>query len=594
MSVVQGAGVVTRTGTTLHGTRYNDTLVGTTGDDLLYGEGGNDSLIAGAGADTLVGGAGNDIYVVSDLNSLVVEAAGGGIDTVLSSVTFSLLDAAQVENLVLTGRAAANGTGNALANRITGNIAANELDGGAGADSMAGGLGDDTYHVDNAGDRVTELDGQGVDLVLSGVDFILGRYIENLTLLGTAARGTGNELANEITGNAVANLLDGATGADTMTGGDGNDTYVVDDAGDLTIEADAQGDADVVRASVSWTLAAHLENLVLTSGTAIRGIGNAGDNLIIGSTGANWLDGATGADTLQGGGGNDTYIVDSADDVVVEKAGEGVDVVRSGITLTLSANVEELVLTGGDAIDGTGNAASNRLTGNAAANVLDGGLGADVMRGGAGDDVYRVDNIKDEVTESLDAGRDRVEATVSFSLGANVEDLTLTGAQAVAGNGNEAGNLIIGSVAANRLDGRSGNDTLVGGEGRDVLVGGSGADVFRFATAADSHSAAAAQAVAYFEANLAQVAREADLVTDFSRVAGDRIDLSGLLDGAGGLQLDFIGNLGFTAPGQVRYEYSLRDKMGLLWVNTDAVFSTAELVVAIQGVPQIGANDLVL
>lgn len=594
MSVVQAPGVATRTGTTLHGTRYNDTLVGTTGDDLLYGEGGNDSLIAGAGADTLVGGAGNDIYVISDLNSSVVEDAGAGLDTVLSSVTFTLLTAANVENLVLTGRAAIDGTGNALANQITGNIAANDLDGGAGADTMAGGLGNDTYHVDSSGDRVWEMDGQGVDLVFSGVDFTLGRYIENLTLLGTAQKGIGNEAGNEITGNAVANTLDGAAGADTLRGGDGDDTYVVDDARDQTIEVAGQGSADLVRASISWTLAAEVEKLVLTSGTAIRGIGNALDNQITGSTGANWLDGDTGADTMSGGEGNDTYVVNSADDVVVERAGEGADVVRSSITLTLSANVEELVLTGADAIDGTGNALSNRLTGNGAANILDGGLGADIMKGGAGDDVYRVDNIKDEVAESLDAGRDRVEATVSFSLGANVEDLTLTGANALVGNGNEAGNLIIGSAAANRLDGRSGNDTLAGGEGRDVLVGGSGADVFRFSAPQDSNSATAANAVAYYEANLAQVAKEADLITDFSRVAGDRIDLSDLLDGPGGAQLAFIGNLGFTGAGQVRYEYSLRDKMGLLWVNTDGDFSTAEAVIAIQAVVQIGANDLVL
>jgi trimeric autotransporter adhesin len=598
MTVVIGAcglaAAAAPSGITLRGSRYNDTLTGTTGDDVLYGNAGNDSLIAGLGADTLDGGTGNDTFVISGTSARIIEGLGGGIDTVLSTGTYDLGTADNVENLVLTGRAASDGTGNALANRITGNIAANDIDGGAGADTMAGGLGSDTYHVDDAGDRVIEVDGSGTDVVHSSVDFMLGRYIEKLFLEGAAIRGAGNELANEITGTIGDNRLDGGGAADTLIGGDGNDTYIVDHARDLIVEADGEGTADVVRASISFTLAAHVENLVLTASTALRGIGNDLDNMITGSTAANWLDGGLGADTLAGGQGNDTYVLDSIDDVVVETARGGIDTVRIGVDYALSDNIENLVLTGIADIAGTGTALSNAIEGNAGANTLDGGGGADLMKGGAGADLYFVDHAKDQVIEALGGGRDGVIATLSFSLAANVEDLTLTGASALVGIGNDAGNVMIGSVAANRLEGRSGNDTLAGGEGRDMLVGGSGSDVFRFLALADSTSATADAAGAYYDLDLELVAKEADLIADFSRVSGDRIDISALAAVAGVAAIDFIGNLGFSAAGQVRYEYSLRDKAGLLWVNTDGDFATAEFVVAIKGVPSISASDMIL
>ena len=116
--------------------------------------------------------------------------------------------AANQENLVLTGTAAINGTGNALANRLTGNACQQRLNGGAGADTMAGGLGNDTYIVDNAADVVTEASALAteIDTVHSSVSRALGANQENLVLTGAAAiNGAGNALANRITGNAAAN-----------------------------------------------------------------------------------------------------------------------------------------------------------------------------------------------------------------------------------------------------------------------------------------------------------------------------------------------------------------------------------------------------
>jgi len=136
----------------------------------------------------------------------VVENANGGTDTIQSSVTYALPN--NVENLVLTGSSAINGTGNALANTLTGNSAANVLTGGAG---------DDTYVI-GAGDTVVESAGGGTETVQSALTYTLGSNVENLVLTGTSAiNGTGNALDNRLTGNTAAN---------TLTGGTGNDTYV--------------------------------------------------------------------------------------------------------------------------------------------------------------------------------------------------------------------------------------------------------------------------------------------------------------------------------------------------------------------------------
>jgi len=93
---------------------------------------------------------------------------------------------------------------------------------------MAGGLGDDTYHVDNAGDVVTEVFFQGTDTVrysgANGTGYALPQPVENLTLLGaTHTIATGNGHANVLTGNAGHNELHGLEGNDTLTGGAGDD-----------------------------------------------------------------------------------------------------------------------------------------------------------------------------------------------------------------------------------------------------------------------------------------------------------------------------------------------------------------------------------
>ena len=414
---------------TVNGLNEKFTIVGTADADTLDG----DTLrptqyltefrIHGlASDDTLTGGAASDLIVGDDGNDTLYGL--GGID-------------------VLTG-----GAGN------------DSLDGGTGADTMKGREGDDVYYVDDAGDMVVELTNGGTDEVRSSIAYSLsGQNLENLLLTGGAAiDGVGNSFANVITGNSAANLLRGEDGHDTLSGAAGTDT-------------------------------------------------------LVGGNGEDRLDGGSEADLMKGGAGNDTYVVDNAADQVVENASGGTDTIESAINWSLGGQyAEKLVLTG-SALNGVGNGFNNTITGNAAVNAItgqdgndtlyglggndtvsggdgddwvDGGTGADTMKGGIGNDTFVVDNAGDKVVETTSGGIDTIESSIAYSLaGLNVENLTLTGANAVNGTGNSLANILTGNSAANVLSGADGADEINGGGGNDALAGGAGADTFAFDTALD-------------------------------------------------------------------------------------------------------------
>ncbi len=459
----------------------NLTLLGTAvtgiGNSLantLTGNASNNILDGGAGNDKLLGGLGDDLYYVDSSLDVVTEAAAAGMDTVVSSAgSFTL--ASNLENLVLAD-GAGNGTGNTLANVLTGNNGNNILNGGTGADTLNGGLGDDSYVVDNLLDVVNENADAGIDQINSSVSYTLSANVENLTLTGTAAlNGTGNSDANLIIGNTGANILDGGLGPDTLIGGEGNDTYVVDGLADVVVETGISS-ADLVKSSIDYALGNNLENLTLL-GTAVIGIGNSLTNTLTGNASNNTLDGGAGNDKLLGGLGDDLYYVDSSLDVVTEAVAAGMDtVVSSANSFTLANNLESLVLADG-AGNGTGNSLANVLSGNNGNNILNGGTGADILNGGLGDDSYGVDNLLDVVTENAGAGIDQANSSVSYTLPANVENLTLTGTAALNGTGNSDANLVIGNSGANILDGGFGADTLIGGDGNDTYVVDDLADV---------------------------------------------------------------------------------------------------------------------
>ena len=295
---------------------------------------------------------------------------------------------------------------------LTGNSSDNVLNGLSGADRMSGGAGNDIYVVDDINDVAVETENQGTDTVESSVTLNAELYanVENLTLVGTNnINGTGNSLSNIITGNAGSNILNGGAGVDRLIGGDGDDTYIVDDDNDTIIEAATLGSGvDTVISSASYSLRDNVENLILTGASAINGTGNVLNNVITGNAAANTLNGGGGIDTLIGGDGNDTYIVDSVNDIIVETTSGGVDIVQSSVTYRLTENVENLILTGTNAINGSGNALNNVITGNSESNILDGTTGADTLIGGRGNDTYIVSQSEAKTSEWYTPGIDLI------------------------------------------------------------------------------------------------------------------------------------------------------------------------------------------
>lgn len=457
------------------GNDRNNLLTGNDAANVLTGLDGNDTLDGRGGADRLVGGRGNDTYIVDNAGDVVVEIANQGIDTVRSSISYSIAASPYIENITLIGSAAINAIGNATDNLLIGNGAANilrggegndTLNGGGGTDRLEGGAGNDTYIVDTTTDTIQ--DTGGVDTVQSSVSFSLAALgaIENLILTGRGhLTGTGNALANRITGTAGNNVIDGGLGNDTMIGGAGNDVYIVRDAGDVVVET-ASGGTDRIEAHVSVTLGANVENLVLRGSAGLNGTGNglgnlltgnAGNNRLAGLAGNDTLDGGAGRDTLDGGAGNDTYIVDTTADTILDSS--GIDTVISSVSYSLAGRggIENLTLSGTGHINATGNALDNVIVANAGNNRLDGGAGSDTASyAGAASGV----TVSLAVTGAQATGGSGTDTLV------NIENL----------EGSRHDDVLTGTSGANRLVGGAGNDRLTGGGGDDTLEGGAGND----------------------------------------------------------------------------------------------------------------------
>jgi Ca2+-binding RTX toxin-like protein len=235
-------------------------------------------------------------------------------------------------------------------------------------------------------------------------------------------------------------------------------------------------------------------------GDAIFGL--SGNDTIRGGGGDDYLDGGSNGnagDLMLGGAGGDIYIVNSSNDRVDERTlngggnpnpntdSGGADTVVSSISFDLSSvtrvfgNVENLTLTGNGNNDGTGNALANVITGNGGANTLNGGsAGADSLIGKAGNDIYIVNHAGMTVIEYANQGTDTVRTSVTFTLGGNLENLTLTGNAAINGTGNGLNNVLTGNAGSNALSGQDGNDLFVAtaNDGSDTYIGGTGADTY--------------------------------------------------------------------------------------------------------------------
>lgn len=313
-----------------------------------------------------------------------------------------------------------------------------------------------------------------------------------------------SEFNDTIYGLAGNDIIDGGGGADYMDGGTGDDFYFVDqfsydgnNSNDDFVFEQFNAGIDTVNSTVTYSLAANVENLILLGTASINGIGNElnnnitgnsanntliggvgddtlnggdGNDLLYDGAGADRLDGGAGADIMEGGRDNDVYFVDTFsndgvagnDDQVIELAGEGIDIVNASVSYVLANEVENLTLTGTAAINGTGNNLANVLTGNSAANTLLGLDGNDTINGNAGEDTIRGGNGNDTINGGADNDSIFGDAGIDSLLGA-------------AGN-----DLLDGGAGNDTLNGQSGSDTIIGGQGRDSLNGGTEADIFRF------------------------------------------------------------------------------------------------------------------
>jgi Ca2+-binding RTX toxin-like protein len=515
------------------------------------------SGLTNAGVDTLNGGLGNDTYsfALGDGNDVINEAvnatSGGTADRIsilapstgtdpetgLPILTIDALGATdnnagtQAGDLVInytlptgsqqtvtvaghysgtnaqTGVEFINFNGAFFAgHQLVGDYAISRQDGLGNNRNLAASVVNSLIAVESGSDG-TATGGSGNDLIFGGAedDDLVGGLGDDL-LVG----GAGNdELDARGNGNPADPDFVGALGADTLIGGAGNDTYGVDDILDVVVENAGEGTdtIETFMAALSLETLANVENLTFLGADAEQfvGTGNAGNNTIGGGDLADTLSGLGGNDTLNGGLGADTL-----------NGGDGND-----------------TLNGGDDNDA--------LNGGLGNDTLNGGTGADTMAGGDGNDIYDVDQAGDIVSEtnadSLVGGVDRVDSDVSYTLGANLENLTLTGAAAI-GRGNALANVIVGNGSANQLFGAGGNDTLTGNAGDDLLDGGSGDDTLSGGDQNDTIIGGAGNdtidvgtgfnTLVYNAAGFG-----ADTIASFDAIGGaatnqDKIDLSGL------------------------------------------------------------------
>jgi Ca2+-binding RTX toxin-like protein len=492
----------------LSGQDGDDAIIAGAQDDMIYGGSGKDSLTGGDGFDTLDGGTGNDymeggtgddVYYVDSSADVVKELAGGGRDSVYTSVSFYVL-ANEVEELHFGGATTAKLWGNASDNMIFSGSMSDTLYGGAGsdfiyagggsdyvyggsgndflygsagADHLEGGVDDDYYYlgsfIEGKGDVIAEAAGGGTDTIITEGNgdaastgaageihsFTLTAEIENLQGQGNFAFNfTGNAQDNKLYGGNYADTLDGGLGADMLKGYSGSDTYVIENAGDTIVgEATGAVDFDTVRVSgiASWTITEGIERVEIGAGMSTI-IGNAENNEIIGTTGAETITGGGGNDSIEGHGGLDRLV-----------GGAGNDVLQSG----------------------------------------DDASAATTMVGGTGSDTYVVHNSADKAVELINQGNDIAYVYADWQMGAYIETAEVMVDTGVTLKGNAANNLLtsqagadtmvagagndtlIGNAGNDSLNGGAGNDSLSGGFGDDTMVGGAGNDVYIVASAGD-------------------------------------------------------------------------------------------------------------
>jgi Ca2+-binding RTX toxin-like protein len=219
------------------------------------------------------------------------------------------------------------------------------------------------------------------------------------------------------------------------------------------------------------------------------------------------------------------------------------------------------------------------------------------MSGGAGNDTYAVDDAGDTITEAAGAGTDTVKTSLaSYTLTANVENLTFTGAGNFAGTGNTLANTITGGGGSDTLDGSSGNDKLLGGAGDDQLLGGAGNDSLTGGAGADSLTGGTgANRFIYTALTDFASGPVRDTILDFHTAEADKIDLSAIngIAAIAGSSFTFIGAAAFSnVAGQLHYVINGSGGVNVEGdTNGDGV---ADFTLVVNAVASLAGSDFVL
>lgn len=499
------------------GNQANNFLDGKGNDDILYGNAGNDSLYGGDGNDTLYGDTDNDLLVGGFGNDVI--DGGSGTDTVRygdsSGITINL---DEINSYQAPGRYIYSSSSSS---------SINGFDVALGSSIAPG----------------TALDSLGNQDTLRNLEDIIGSNFDDVLI-----------------GNSIGNSIQGLTGNDILMGNAGNDTL------------DGGAGIDLV----SYRYAPLAVTVNLTQNTATDGLngtdqilnleniqGSNFSDTLIGNLQINWLFGGIGNDTLAASGGNDILYGETDNDLLSGEdgndtlmGGQGADVLNGGNGIDTAsyltaltgviANLANASTNRGDAQGDTflsienlvGSRYGDTLTGNSQNNHLWGleghdnlnGLGGnDTLEGGLGNDIYRIDSLTATILEYLNQGTDTINASISYTIGANLENLNLLeGTAARDGTGNSLNNIITGNSADNILNGGGGNDFLYGNAGTDSLLGGDGDDWLLGGNGNDILTGGNGNNTFVYKA----ITDAGDQISDF-KVGNDKLNLTDVVNSSG-------------------------------------------------------------